>query len=53
MLKKWNDGTAPFGQINACGVGIEHTALRNFFFFPPQALTDNVRRTQIPLTINN
>jgi hypothetical protein len=21
MLEKWNDGMAPFGQINACGGG--------------------------------
>ncbi|MGD2092770.1 MAG: hypothetical protein PVH61_41790, partial [Candidatus Aminicenantes bacterium] len=23
MLEKWNDGMAPFGQLNACGGGLE------------------------------
>jgi hypothetical protein len=23
MLEKWNDGMAPFGQINACGGGLK------------------------------
>jgi hypothetical protein len=31
----------------------QNKALRNFFFFSPQALTNNVRRTQIPFIINN
>jgi len=31
----------------------ENKALRNFFFFSPRAFTNNVRRTQIPLIINN
>jgi hypothetical protein len=25
MLEKWNDGMAPFGQINACGEKTQKT----------------------------
>jgi hypothetical protein len=34
ILEKWNDGMAPFGQINACGGSRkDHWFFRHFFYF--------------------
>jgi hypothetical protein len=33
MLEKWNDGMAPFGQINACGGGQKTIGFGAIFSF--------------------